>query len=82
MKHEKSQHLNVWALAIASGIVGLAMALWLSLSLGSTAMGSMMLRFGMPYWHGVSSLWMAVCFAIVGGVLAWLYNAITDRLEK
>ena len=82
MKNQKSARLHILAFAFASGLIGLGIAIWLSWSAGSTYMGSMMLRFGIPFWHGWGSLWMGLCFALTGGVLAGVYNAIADRLEN
>ena len=82
MKNEKTARLNVWAFALASGVIGLLVGIWMSWSWGSSYMGNMMLRFGMPFMSGFGSVGMAICFAITGGALAWIYNLFAEHLEK
>jgi len=81
--------LNTPAFAVACGIwwgVGLFIATWWLIAFGSGTTTSTLLEqfyFGYgitPIGSVIGLVWAFFCGAICGGILAWLYNVLSDRI--
>ncbi len=81
--------LNIGAFALAFGIwwgVGIFIATWWLIATGAEPSAPMLIdRFYWgysvtPFGSLVGLIWGFVCGTICGGILAWLYNILSERI--